>query len=456
MMRQYKDMKERYRDAILFFRLGDFYEMFFEDAVMVSRLLNLTLTKRHTAPMCGIPFHALDSYLGRLTRLGKKVAICEQLSDPNLPGIVERDVIRVVTPGTTFDERILDQKSNRFIISVAFVGEKVKDRTIGLAICDLTTGLFQVSVPKNLEELSDEIFRLKPAECVIDAAEKSLPDFLKQFERLPVFPHQFWDEPREYLAKHFSVKNLEGFGIENLDEAILAAALLLNYLKETQKSDLKHLSPPQLTARTDEMILDETAIRNLELVESMREGKREGSLLAVIDMTRTSMGGRTLRQWLLHPLHDKNKIEQRLSAVSEILNDFDLKTRLPEIFSNVLDVERLLSRLSVGAGNARDALGIAISFNAFAPSKEILKNAKGDTLQSLFTRLTKLTALDNLRETILKTIVENPPLSLREGGLIRDGINSELDELRKISSEGKGFLERLQQTEIKRTGINSL
>ena len=274
---------------------------------------------------------------------------------------------------------------------------------------------------------------------MIDAAEKSLPDFLKQFERLPVFPHQFWDEPREYLAKHFSVKNLEGFGIENLDEAILAAALLLNYLKETQKSDLKHLSPPQLTARTDEMILDETAIRNLELVESMREGKREGSLLAVIDMTRTSMGGRTLRQWLLHPLHDKNKIEQRLSAVSEILNDFDLKTRLPEIFSNVLDVERLLSRLSVGAGNARDALGIAISFNAFAPSKEILKNAKGDTLQSLFTRLTKLTALDNLRETILKTIVENPPLSLREGGLIRDGINSELDELRKISSEGKGF-----------------
>lgn len=451
MMRQYKDLKERYKDAILFFRLGDFYEMFFEDAVIVSRLLNLTLTKRHTAPMCGIPFHALDSYLGRLTRLGKKVAICEQLSDPNLPGIVERDVIRVVTPGTTFDERILEQKSNRFIISVAFSGEK-----IGLAVCDLTTGLFQVSAPKNLEELRDEIFRLKPAECVIDAAEKSLPDELKNFEKLPVFPHQFWEEPKEYLAKHFGVKNLECYGIENCEEIIFAAGLLLNYLKETQKSDLAHLRPPQILNRSDEMILDETAIRNLELIESMREGKREGSLLAVIDATKTSMGGRTLRQWLLHPLHDKNKIEQRLSAVSEILNDFDLKTHLPEIFSNVLDVERLLSRLSVGAGNARDALGIAISFNAFTPAKEVLKNAKSVTLQDLFERLTKLTALDNLRETILKTIVENPPLSLREGGLVRDGINSELDELRKISSEGKGFLERLQQTEIKRTGINSL
>lgn len=445
MMRQYKDLKERYSDAILFFRLGDFYEMFFEDAVMVSRLLNLTLTKRHTAPMCGIPFHALDSYLGRLTRLGKKVAICEQLSDPNLPGIVERDVIRVVTPGTTFDERILDQKSNRFIISVAFSGEK-----IGLAVCDLTTGLFQVASLQNPEELRDEIFRLRPAECVVDAAEKSLPDFLKQFERLPVFPHQFWEEPREYLAKHFGVKNLECYGIENCEEIIFAAGLLLNYLKETQKSDLAHLRPPQILNRNDEMILDETAIRNLELVESMREGGREGSLLAVIDATKTSMGGRTLRNWLIHPLHNKIEIERRLSAVGEIKNDFS------EIFASVLDIERLLSKLSVGHGNARDMLGIGISLKAVEPTQKLLENVKSEVLKNLKDGLENLGELKKLREKILNSIVENPALSIKDGGIIRDGINKDLDELRKIASAGKGFLQKLQEKEIARTGINSL
>lgn len=450
MMKQYRDLKERHSDCLLFFRLGDFYELFFEDAVETSRLLNITLTKRQTAPMCGIPYHAVDSYLGRLTRLGKKVAICEQLSDPSLPGIVERGVIRVVTPGTTFDERILDQKSNRFIVSV-MLAEK-----IGLAACDLTTGLFQVAVLKNLEELREEIFRLNPAECIVDAAEKNLPDFLKQFEKLPVFPHQCWEEPYDFVSKQFGVKDLRGFGIHEFPEAVNAACWLLHYLRETQKSDLAHIRPPQLLTRTDEMILDETAIRNLELFISLREGKKEGSLFSVLDMTKTSMGGRMLRNWLLHPLHNKEKIEERLNAISEILETSDIFMKGREMLNGVLDFERLLSRISIGTGNARDALGIAFSLKTLEPMRDLFHSAKTPLLQKLGKSLQHLGALAALRDNILKTIVENPPLSLKEGSLIRDCVSDALDALRSVSREGKGFIQKLQEREIQRTGIQSL
>lgn len=444
-------MKAKYSDCLLFFRLGDFYEMFFEDAVEASRLLNLTLTKRHTAPMCGIPYHAVDSYVGRLTKIGKKVAICDQLSDPSLPGIVERGVTRVITPGTTFDERILDQKSNRFIVSVVFLEEK-----IGLAAADLTTGLFQVISPENVEQLKEEIFRLSPAECIVDSAEKNIPEFLKHFERLPVFPHQFWDEPYGYLTKHFGVKNLLGFGIEKSPEIIAASALLLNYLVETQKSDLKHLCPPKLMSREDEMILDETAIRNLEIISTMRENKREGSLISVLDATKTSMGGRTLRQWLLHPLHDKQQIENRLDAVSEIQCDFSLKSKLPGILVEILDLERLLSKVVIGSGNARDVLGIGISLKAINPTLELLNESKCPLLKDLKEKLSELGPVKNLCDAILNSIVENPPLSVKDGEIIRDGVNADLDELRQISREGKGFIQKLQEEEIAKTGINSL
>lgn len=452
MMQQYRNLKEQYKDCLLFFRLGDFYELFFEDAVEVSRILNLTLTKRQTAPMCGMPHHAVESYIGRLTKLGKKVAICDQLEEASgKPGIVERGVTRVVTPGTTFDERILDQKANQFIISVIFASEK-----IGLAACDLTTGHFQVAALPNLEELKEEIFRLSPAECIVDAGEKSLPDFLKQFEKMPVFPHQFWEEPQSFLAKHFGVKDLRGFGIENETEIITAAAFLLSYLKETQKSDLSHLKPPVLSSRSSEMILDETAIRNLELLSSLREGKKEGSLFSILDMTKTSIGGRTLRQWLLHPLRDKEKIEARLNAVAEMMEDVQIGTKLPEILVGILDLERLLGKISVATGSARDIIGIALSLNALAPTINLIKTAKTNLIKELHDELFELKNLESLKEKILATIVENPPLSVKEGGLVRDGSSIDLDELRKISSEGKGFIQKLQEDEIKKTGISSL
>ncbi|MBI5412911.1 DNA mismatch repair protein MutS [Candidatus Peregrinibacteria bacterium] len=451
MMQQYRKLKEQYKDCLLFYRLGDFYELFFEDAVEGSRLLNLTLTKRNTAPMCGIPYHAVDSYLGRLTKAGKKVAICEQISDPSLPGIVERDVVRVVTPGTTFDERILEQKAYHFIIGVILGKAKM-----GLAACDLTTGLFQISSFEKLPELREEIFRLNPAECIVDSAEQNLPDFLKKFEKLPVFPHQCWDEPLSILTKQFGVKDLRGFGIENEEEAVAAAAFLLNYLRETQKSDLSHLRPPQFTRRGNELILDETAIRNLELMTTMRENSREGSLLSVIDATKTGVGGRTLRQWLLHPLHDKNEIGKRLDAVSEIKDDGILPARLPEILAGILDLERLLGRLSVGSGNARDILGIAISLQAIEPTLEALGSVKSEILKKLASELNGLNDIKTLREKILNSITENPPLSVKDGGLIRDGVNNELDDLRKISTEGKGYIQKMQENEIAATGINSL
>lgn len=455
MMRQYKDLKEQYSDCLLFFRLGDFYELFFEDAVESSRLLNLTLTKRQEAPMCGVPYHALESYLGRLTRFGKKVAICEQISDPTLPGIVERDVVRVVTPGTTFDERLMEEKTNRFIVSVVFSEERKKIK-IGLAICDLTTGLFQVSLLENIGALREEIFRLQPAECIIDAVEKSLPDFLKQFEKLPVFPHQFWEEPASFLAKHFGVKDLHGFGIPALPEILYAAALLLSYLRETQKSDLSHLNPPQLLTRQNEMILDETAIRNLELFTSLREGKREGSLISILDMTKTPMGGRTLRQWLLHPLREKIQIEKRLDAESEIQKNLTFKTKLPELLTQMLDLERLLGRISVGGGSARDILGIGISLKILEPTKEILSQAKSIFLQELREKLFSLGHLGNLHEQILSILVDTPPLAVKDGGMIRYGVSSGLDELRHLSSEGKGFIQKLQESEQQKTGIQSL
>lgn len=451
MMKQYKDLKSRYADAFLFFRLGDFYEMFFDDAKEASRILNLTLTKRNGIPMCGVPFHAVDSYLGRLIRAGKKAAICEQLSDPSLPGIVERDVIRVVTPGTTFDERILDQKTNNFIASVIFL-----DGKIGVAFCDLTTGLFQVISKDNYEDLREEIFRFAPAECVIDAAEKNLPDFLKQFERMPVFPHQFWDEPYSYLAEHFGVKNLIAFGIENNPEIVACAAWLISYLKETQKTDLVHIKPPQLIMRSAELILDETAVRNLELFKNMRDGKREGSLISVIDITQTPMGGRLLRQWLIRPRRDKREIEKRLDCVEEIKKSAGLKNSISETLLKVLDIERLLGRIGVGAGNGREVLGIAISLKNLPLIKDILTNASSEILKELLADINDLKELDELSDEILASISENPPLSIKDGGLIRDGVNAELDGLRDISRHGKEFIQKLQQREIERTGINSL
>lgn len=450
-MSQYLELKGKYPDCLLFFRLGDFYELFGDDAVAGSRILNLTLTKRHETPMCGIPYHALDNYLGRLTKAGRKVALCEQLSDPALPGIVKRDVVRVITPGTTLDERILSDKSHNFIVSIVRNGE-----VFGLAAVDLSTGLFLAAQPTGEQALNAELQRLEPAECIVDQAAKQLPESLRQFDRLPVFPHQFWEEPEAFLSRFFAVKDMRGFGISDEEQALGAAALLLSYLKETQKCELKHIRPPKLIAHRDEMLLDDVAIRNLELVASLRECAREGSLLAVMDKTETSMGARLLKHWLLNPSTKRALIERRLDAVEEVKKNYELKNGLGELLATVLDIERLLARVSLGTGNARDLLGIAHSLSALELLQNGLGGAQSELLRELSSRAAALTSLKELAQLISTALVPDPPISIREGGLIAAGHSAELDELRAISHDGKSMIQKMQEEETTTTGISSL
>ncbi len=450
-MKQYLDIKQKYPDCVVFFRLGDFYEMFCEDAIEISRLLNLTLTKRQETPMCGIPYHAASGYLSRLTRAGKKIAICEQLSDPNLPGIVKRDVVRVVTPGTTFDERVLNNKQHHFIVSI--IPEKM---SYGIAAADVTTGLFQVMYAEGVDGLSEALMRLEPAELIVEAHEQLLPEVAQHFASLPVFPHQQWHEPAQFLAEFYKVKNIEAFGFGEHGAVVKAAALLLSYLKETQKSDLTHMQPPRLLSATDELILDENAVRNLELLSTLRERTVEGSLLSVIDMTLTAMGARMLRSWLLHPLHSILKINERLDAIEEVIGSFELKSGLEEALKKVLDIERLLGRITVTSGNARDMLGIAHSLSAREQLQKILATTKTPLFIELQKQCEATVELEKLRQHLMNALVDEPPLSVKDGGLIRDGYNAELDELRALEQGSKAVIQRMQEEEIARTGINSL
>lgn len=452
MMRQYLELKAKYADCVLFFRLGDFYEMFGDDAVEVSRLLNLTLTKRHEMPMCGVPFHAVTVYLGRLTKFGKKVAICEQLSDPKLPGIVQRDVVRVVTPGTTLDERILSAGRHNFVCA-CIRGEQ---GNFALALCDATTGLFNVEEVADENALTDCIARNRPAECIVDAAEKNVPSALKDFEKTPMYPHQLWEEPAKLLQKFFGIRSISTLGFAEGSAAATACAILISYLKETQKTDLAHIQPPRLNAHTEELILDRTACATLELTEMRSDGEFKGSLLSILDNTKSSMGARMLRGWLTAPSRNKKIIENRLDAVDELIENFSIHTQLSECLSHTLDVERLLGRLGLGSGNARDVLGIGMSLAFIESVISMLAPARSQQLLNIRHSLDSCRHLTALSQEICTALVEAPPLSVKEGGMMRDGYNSALDELKTISRWAKKIIAQIQAKEIERTGIQSL
>lgn len=454
MMQQYDAIKQKYPDCMVLFRLGDFYEMFEADAVEGSRILNLTLTKRQETPMCGMPYHAADAYISKLTRVGKKVAVCEQLSDPALPGIVTRDVVRVITPGTTFDTHILEDKKNHYIVAVCVGGAG----SFGLACADITTGEFLLYDCKNEEDLEEELARLSPAECVVLRSEKNIPVSLRQYERLPVFPHDMWESGEDILKKQFGVSSLEAFELSAKKELSTAAGLLIVYLKDTQKSDLSHMRAPKLDAHTDELIIDDVALKNLELIHNMRDHSKEGTLLSVLDKTKTAMGGRLLRNRIMHPSSNEVVLNQRLDALTTLIGNAMLKEGLLSALNGVLDIERLLSKLSVGAGNARDILGIGLSLKTKKIFEDLLKGecAREGLFATLHSQLTELTALELLSEQITRALIDEPPLSTKEGGMIRDGYNAELDELKKITREGKQIIAQMQQKEIEATGINSL
>lgn len=452
MMKQYEEIKAKYKDAILLFRLGDFYEMFKEDAVKAADILNITLTARGKSkdgekiPLCGVPYHAIEGYIAKLTRAGCKVAICEQTSDPKLPGIVQRDVTRIITPGTTFNDTVLDKKTNNYLVSVVSNGAR-----FGLAYADITTGDFFVTEIANEADLLTEFTKLYPAECIFneDFIESPTGELLKDsFESTTFNSYENFKESEEVIKDHFKVHSLNGFGIENLDVAIVASGKLLSYLLETQMNELKHIKKIKYYSTSDFMPLDEATLKNLELLSTLRDNDKEGSLISVLDETLTSMGGRLLRKWLTQPLLNHDEIEKRLNSVEELHGNNELLGNLREIFKRIMDIERIISRLSLGTGNARDLIALRNTINDIPKIKEELKNS-----ELLHTDFNDLTSLALLIETAIE---EEPPLILRDGRMIKEGHNKELDELRTISREGKNFIKDLQAKEIKRTGIASM
>lgn len=452
MMAQYKAIKENFQDAILMFRLGDFYEMFFEDALTASKILQITLTSRDKnsetkTPMCGIPYHALDNYLGKLTKAGKKVAICDQVTSPDGTGIVQREVVRVVTPGTTFDNGILDEKSNNFI--AALVGAK---EGFALAQCDITTGEFKVTGAANGRELEAEMAKVSPSECImarelLESAQ--MQEVFKNFKNTYTFPFEFKADGEEFLKEHFGVQSLKIFGLEGEKLLNQASATLMNYLKETQKTDLGHVQKIVKYEARESMALDRTLIRNLEIFQNNYDGKREGSLMWVMDHTLNAMGGRALRQAVLNPLMKKVEIERRLGLVEKLVNNSSLLREVREEMGKIYDIERLLSRLSLGIGNARDLNALRVSF-------EVLPKVKAVIASDLSELSEEIENLDELCVVIARAIREEAPLSVRDGGMIAEGYNAELDSLRNISTEGKTFIRELQEREAKRSGIGSL
>jgi DNA mismatch repair protein MutS len=429
MMEQYRSVKAKYPDTILFFRLGDFYEMFFDDALTASKLLQITLTARnkgdHKAPMCGIPYHAADSYIAKLTRLGHKVAICEQLSDPNLPGIVERDVIRVITPGTTLDENILDQKSNNYLLALNFL-----DSGFSLCYADITTGEFKKTYAGGSGDLFTEIERITPAEIIL--------------------PGNIIDEKiiSDLKTKHPSICFFAYNGVESDPEK-----MLLDYLKSTQKTEVTHLQKIQTYDMADFMPLDEATLKNLELTSSLRENKKEGSLLWVLDKTVTSTGGRMLRNFLTHPLTKKQEIDNRLCAVDELFQNQKLLRLLREKMETLLDMERITARISLNRGNARDLLALKNSLQLIPSIRDAIKICTSELMTCMHRDLDPLSEICDLIEA---SIASDPPLTVTDGGMIADSYSTELDEIRAVMREGKSFIQNLQQEEIKKTGINNL
>ncbi|NPV52595.1 MAG: DNA mismatch repair protein MutS [Firmicutes bacterium] len=471
MLRQYRAIKAKYGDAILFFRLGDFYEMFYEDAELASRELEITLTSREAGkgqrmPMCGVPYHAAEIYIGRLVKNGHKVAICEQLEDPKLTkGIVKRDVIRVVTPGTVTDLSILEEKANNYIMAIILDRDRGRDREgAGLAACDVSTGEFLVTeiTGDDVERrLVNEIARIQPAECLVGPGvreSENLWGFLSGFTGLPCTDYDaghFAPGPaRRVLLDHFRIASLEAFGIDDRSTlAVGAAGALMAYLGETQKSSLGHIAELKVYSTAGYMTMNASTRRNLELTENARDGSRKGSLLSVLDLTITPMGGRLLRKWIEQPSLDLGEINRRLSAVEEFVNSLVLREDLRRLLRDVRDMERLVGRVSCGLGSARDLVALDASLNVLPDIKRALGGCTSPALRSLLSRFDDLGDIHDLLE---KALVSDPPATVREGGMIRDGYDPDLDRLRRVKNEGKMWIASLEARERERTGIKSL
>ncbi|MBI5453890.1 MAG: DNA mismatch repair protein MutS [Deltaproteobacteria bacterium] len=454
-MRQYLDIKALHKDAILFFRMGDFYEMFFDDALLASRALGIALTSRdreRKVPMCGVPYHSAASYIARLVKDGHKVAICEQTTDPEeSKGIVERAVVKVITPGIALDEELLDPKANNFIASACLNGKRA-----GFAYMDVSTGEFRATVLASLSALHDEIRRIRPLELLVEhgagvAFESSdLP--VKKVTPLPAYDFDY-RPASDKLSARFGTKSLDGFGLSELVDGVRAAGALLAYASETQKGDLSHVTRCTPYYTEDYLVMDASTRRNLEITENLRTGGREGTLLELLDRTRTAMGGRRLRSWLVHPLKDIAPIRDRQEGVAELLDKREARAALKGSLSRLYDLERLSVRASLGAAGPRDLVALKDSLKVVPELVDTLSGFGSALLRDVSAALDAVPEASSLIE---RAIIDTPPVNTRDGGFIKAGYDATLDELRSIRSGGKDWIAALESSERARTGINSL
>lgn len=463
MMRQYLELKEKYPDCLLFFRLGDFYEMFFEDAKTAAKELDLYLTGRdcglsERAPMCGVPYHAVDNYIAKLIEKGYKVAVCEQLEDPALAkGLVERDVIRVITPGTVIEDKMLEDDQNSYIAAVS-LGE----RAVGLAYADVSTGeffLMQFEGERAQIALLDEMERIRPREVIADPS-LFLNQFLSKKLSGAYYLEQYGanafhlDSARDMLKRHFSVSSLSGFGADDAPYAISAAGALMRYLDETQKNALSHIHGMRLLNRSSYMALDANTRRNLELTQPLRFGaSKKNTLMSLLDLAKTGMGGRMLRDWIDRPLQNEREIERRLDAVEELVGNLAERKRLQDLLHGVYDIERLCSKIVYATVHARDCVALALTLERIPLLQSALSQNASAALVSL---RTELDAMEDVRALLCRAIVDDPPATLKDGGFIRAGYNAEVDDLRAIADGSQDWLERFEAAEREQTKIKSL
>ena len=466
MMQRYLETKEEYKDCILFYRLGDFYEMFFDDAITASRELELTLTgkdcgQEERAPMCGIPHHAAEIYISKLIAKGYKVAICEQLEDPKkAKGIVKRGVIRVVTPGTVVESNMLEERKNNFIMSIFKSGIYY-----GISVCDISTGEFYSAEIKdnyNFPMLLDEIARYTPSELLINSmmanSQEEISKIKERFENVYItnFNDKFFISDLNNINLRFNIVDNNGQTIEDISSKTLAISsinALIEYIEETQKTTLDHINKIKIYQVSKYMALDINARRNLEITEKMRDKSKKGTLLWVLDKTATSMGGRLLRRWLNDPLIDIQEINKRLSAVEELKDNIMLRGDIIENLKKVYDIERLAGKMAFGNANARDMITLKNSLYKLPEVKKILKECKSPMLMEL---CDKLDELQDIYTVIDNAIVEDPPMAIKDGGIIKLGYDEEIDKLKTAQTEGKNWLIQLEADEKEKTGIKNL
>lgn len=461
MMKQYMETKEQHKDCILFYRLGDFYEMFFDDAITASKELEITLTGKNCglqerAPMCGIPHHAADTYLTKLVSKGYKVAICEQVEDPKFAkGIVKREVVRIVTPGTNLNMQALEETKNNYLMCVVYLTNK-----IGISVIDITTGDFYVTEVEDNKKLLDEINKFSPTELVCNdgllVSGIDLDD-LKNRLGITIYHLDAWyfddDTCKKLLLEHFKVNTLTALGVDDFLAGQIAVGAVLQYLYETQKNSLAHITHINPYVASKYMLLDSSTRRNLELTETLREKQKRGSLLWILDKTKTAMGARMLRTFVEQPLIEKNDIEKRLDAIEELNTNMVSRDELREYLNPIYDLERLLGKISYKTANPRDLLAFRNSVQMLSPIKTVLKEFKKPLLQTIDSEIDDLTDLYDL---INAAITEEAPIAIKEGGIIKDGFNEDIDHLKSAKTQGKEWLAELESQDRERTGIKNL